>query len=166
MNYSVGDSVVLPGCGVGTVQAIQTMEMDGTDVEMYRIDLGEDAGKMWVPLHRAVVSGMRPVMTVEQAERTWQIIKAQEAPEKRANWNRRQRRYNEQLMSNEPEAMAELLGELAAVRSEKPLSFGERRLYERVKGLLTDEIAAALEQPVETVTKRMDEVVGASAPAP
>lgn len=160
MTFAVSDAVVVPGCGVGRVDAIETMEVAGEQVQLYRIVLGEEDAKMWVPTHRAEAEGLRPVMSEERVANTWQVIEAREAPEKRANWNRRQRRYNEMLMSNQPKELAEVLGELAAVRETKSLSFGERRIFERVRELLIGEIAAAGNVEREVIEKRMADTLG------
>ncbi|MEO0605104.1 MAG: hypothetical protein AAF211_26985, partial [Myxococcota bacterium] len=141
------------------VDAIEQMTIEEEAVELYRIDLGQSAGRMWVPINLADAQGVRKVMSTESAEQAWQIITAMEAPEARQNWNRRQRRYNEKLMGNEPLELAELLGELAAVRSTKELSFGERKIFERVRELLVSEIAAACGEERMQIEKRMNEVL-------
>ncbi len=161
MEYGVEDLVVVPGCGVGRVEAVEQMDVDGEEVELYRIDLGGASGRMWVPTHLVSAQGVRPVMSSDHAAKAWEVIEAQSAPEQRQNWNRRQRRYNEKLMSNEPIEMAELLGELAAVRNKKELSFGERKIFERVRELLVAEIAAATEEPRAKVEQRMTQVLAA-----
>ena len=91
----------------------------------------------------------------ELVEQTWEVIRSQEAPDARATWNRRQRRYSEMLMSNSPRALAELLGELAAVRSEKPLSFTEKRMFRQVWDLLVGEISASTGDSREVVEERL-----------
>ena len=151
MDYAVEDMVVVPGCGVGRGEA----------VELYRIDLGDTKGRMWVPTHLVNAQGLRPVMTIERAKEAWTVIEAQAAPDERQNWNRRQRRYNEKLLSNEPIEMAELLGELAAVRNKKELSFGERKIFEKVRELLICEIAAAMAQPRPKIEQRMSKALAA-----
>ncbi len=153
--YDVDELVVVPGCGVGRVDAIEQMTIDEEHVELYRIDLGDGNGRMWVPTKLVEEQGVRKVMSSESAEQAWAIITAQVAPESRQNWNRRQRRYNEKLMGNEPLELAELLGELAAVRSTKELSFGERKIFERVRELLVAEIAAACGEERRQIEQRM-----------
>lgn len=158
-SFDVDELVVVPGCGVGQIDAVEAMDVDGEHVELYRINLGEGNGRMWVPTNLVETQGLRKVMSNESAEEAWAIISAQEAPEARQNWNRRQRRYNEKLMGNEPLELAGLLGELAAVRSTKELSFGERKIFERVRELLVSEIAAASGKPRPQVEQRMTQVL-------
>jgi len=159
VTYDVDELVVVPGCGVGRVDAIEQMEIGEERVELYRIDLGDSNGRMWVPTNLVAAQGVRKVMSAKSAEEAWAVITAMEAPEARQNWNRRQRRYNEKLMGNEPMELAELLGELAAVRSTKELSFGERKIFERVRELLVAEIAAASGEERGAIEQRMTEVL-------
>ncbi|MBX2802618.1 MAG: hypothetical protein KTR31_33370 [Myxococcales bacterium] len=161
MEFNVEDRVVVPGCGVGRVEAVERMAVEGEEVELYRIDLGETHGRMWVPTNRVTEQGVRPVMSSDRANQAWKVLQEQEAPDERQNWNRRQRRYNEKLMSNEPIEMAELLGELAAVRNRKELSFGERKIFERVRELLVSELAAALGESRPAVEERMTATLAA-----
>jgi len=162
MQVNIGESIVVPGCGVGTVEAVESMDLTGTGTpeDLYRISFEDgDQRKMWVPVSRVAEQNLRPVMSAELVEQTWEVIRSQEAPDARATWNRRQRRYSEMLMSNSPRALAELLGELAAVRSEKPLSFTEKRMFRQVWDLLVGEISASTGDTREAVEAHMEKVV-------
>ncbi len=156
MEFRVGDCVVAPGCGVGTIEGVETMDMGDAPVELYRITFDEEGTRMWVPLSQVAAKGLRPVMDKERVKDIWYAIDNQELPNKRATWNRRYRRYNDMLMSNHPKSMAEVLGELLALRKEKKLSFGEKRLFERVRTLLVGEIAAAAGREREDVATDID----------
>lgn len=162
MQVQVGDSVVVPGCGVGQVEAVETMDLSGTgsEEELFRIGFQDgDQRRMWVPVARVAEQNLRPVMSAELVEQTWEVIASQEAPDARATWNRRQRRYSEMLMSNSPRALAELLGELAAVRAEKPLSFTEKRMFRQVWDLLVGEISVSTGKTREEIEAHMETVV-------
>ena len=166
MQVRVGDSVVVPGCGVGLVEAVESMDLAGTGnpEQLYRIVFEDtDQRRMWVPVDRVAEQNLRPVMTAALVEQTWEVIKTQEAPDSRATWNRRQRRYSEMLMSNSPRSLAELLGELAAVRSEKPLSFTEKRMFRQVWDLLVGEITASTGEERSVIEARMEKVVPTAA---
>ena len=156
MEFRVGDAVVAPGCGVGHIEGIETMDMGDAPVQLYRITFDEEGTKMWVPLTQVAAKGLRPVMTSDRVADIWHAIDNQELPDQRATWNRRYRRYNDMLMSNHPKSMAEVLGELLALRREKKLSFGEKRLFERVSTLLIGELAAASDRSREDVAKDLD----------
>ena len=159
----IGDNVVVPGCGVGRVAQLENVESHGSSSPMYKIVLHDDKSTIWIPPARFGPKGVRGVMSQAAARRTCATIASQPMPKKRANWPKRQRRYNEQLLSNDPTVMAELLGELAAVRAAHHLSFGERTIYERVKALLIAEVATALDRPRPEIEERMRETLDAAA---
>lgn len=143
MKVQVGDQVVFPRCGVGEIEALVTMPVGGEDVELYQIMLDNDKGRVWVPKDRIADQGLRPVMAAKRVKMVLRILAEQEAPERRRQWNQRQRRYTEMLTSNEPTSLARLVGELAAVRAQKSLSFTEKRMFREAWALLVSELAAA-----------------------
>lgn len=134
--------MVVPGAGVGRIEAIEKMDLGDDVAEMYRILVEATEMRLWIPVHRATVEGVRPPFEASRIDDLLTIIEDTEAPEKRATWNRRQRRYQELLMSNDPVQLAELLGELASVRQRKALSFGERKLFDRAWDLMQVELTA------------------------
>ncbi len=148
MELKPNDLVVVPGLGVGTVKKPQELELRNTTVRAFPVDMGESAGIFWIPEDRIDGQGLRRPMDEKTASLLIERIAEVEAPKKRRNWRQRQKRYQEAIASNDPEALADIVGELAAVRSKKrkkkqTLSFSERRLFERAKALLFGEIEAA-----------------------
>lgn len=139
-----GDVVVVPGVGVGSLEGIETMTLDGQEVELARISCGDTIQAMYVPPESMGAEGIREPMARERVDVVLELVEETTAPKKRATWNRRRRRYQQTMIENQPEDLARMLGELGDVRTRKPLSFHERRIYERVYTLLRDEIAAAL----------------------
>lgn len=160
MVFNAGDVVVTPGCGVGHIEEIDQVDIGDEPVKMYKILLQTTGMRMWVPTYRAEVDGVRRPIETEAVAKVLKVIRETKAPKKRSNWNRRQRRYQGLLMSNDPMQLAELLGELASVRQKKTLSFGERRLFERAHGLLLAELEAACESG-EDVAAKFEEALAA-----
>lgn len=159
MKFEIGDVVVMPGTGVGRIEDIVNVDVGSEDVEMYKIALETDEMSVWVPIHREVVD-IRPPLDAQSVDRVLEVIRETTAPAKRANWNRRQRRYRELLTSPDPLGMAELLGELASVKQDKALSFGERRLFDKAKKLMEAELQAAAEEP-DAVVKSFEDALAA-----
>lgn len=143
LEFNNGDIVVVPGCGLGLVEEIEVLDMEGATSEMYKILVEATEVRMWVPVVMARAQGLRAPMKASAIESILDTIRTTVPPKKRANWNRRKRRYNEQLLSNDPIEMARLLGELASVKSTKTLSFGERTLFDKVRDLLEAELKLA-----------------------
>ena len=160
MQLAIGDTVVVPTMGVGVVEATEHVDVGDETVEAYRIDLGPEEGTFWIPKQQLGSQGLRQPIAEEHLGAVWAEMLEQEAPAKRANWNRRRKRYQEMLASNEPLQIAALVGELAAVQAVKrtkkqTLSFGERQLLDKAQDLLAQEVAATRECEVDVVLAEM-----------
>lgn len=160
MELTIGDTVVVPTMGVGVVDAKEEVDVGDVTVSAYRIDLGGDDGTFWIPLAQLGAQGLREPVSPGDLAKVWAEMLEQEAPKKRANWNRRRKRYQDMLASNEPLQMAALVGELSAVAAVKrakkqTLSFGERQLLEKAQNLLAQEMAATRECDIDEVLDEM-----------
>lgn len=144
LEFIVGESVVIPGCGVGAIEDIETVDLGEGDVQVYKIYVEATSMHIWIPVDLAGAKGVRAPVGKSKLQSLLKAIRDTTAPTKRTNWNQRQRRYNEQLMSPDPLDLAQLLGELSAVKhGGKTLSFGERRLFERALDLFQSEVEQA-----------------------
>ncbi len=157
----VGDKVVIPALNVGIIEAIETMTVADAKVSFFRILLPSGM-RNWIPVGRLAEKGVRRIMQRQTAEELFEVIASQEAPAKRANWNRRQRRYQQTLLENRPRELAALLGELAAVQVQKgSLSPREAEIYRRLHRLLVAEMSQALDVEESTTEARLDEAIAA-----
>ena len=57
--FSVGDHVVYPAHGVGSIQAIETQEVAGMSLEVYVITFDHEKMTLRVPTKKAVSAGLR-----------------------------------------------------------------------------------------------------------
>jgi len=161
LKLEVGDIVVVPVMGVGTVCSTEPMDVGEGPIPGYRIELGPEEGYFWIPESQVGSQGLRPPIDKKDLKRLWETLECQEAPDVRANWNRRRIRYTEMLSSNEPLKLAALVGELAAVQAQKreknqALSFGERQLLDQAQGLLVAEVAATTDRSREEVLQELE----------
>ena len=160
LEFQVGETVILPGCGVGILSGREAMELEGIGrIDAYRVELGGDAGTTWIPVMMTTPDRMRPVMAPEAVAAAWETLNRQEAPDERASWPLRKRRYKALLTSGTPTDLASLAGELAAVRAIKALPDGEQTILEKARRLLVDEIAAATGVATEAIDARFDREV-------
>ena len=156
MELEIGDTVVVPVMGVGIVDANEEVDVGDGTVTAFRIDMGEDEGTFWIPEAQLGSQGLRAPIAEEHLALLWSTLSEQVAPEKRENWNRRRKRYDDMLASNEPLQLAALIGELMAVQADKrtrnqALSFGERQLLDKTQDLLAAEVAVTTGRPVAEV---------------
>jgi CarD family transcriptional regulator len=151
MKFRTGQHAVYPGCGVGKIDEIQTM--NGAD--MYVISFPDNKTRVWVPTKNAKTLGLRHLMTNATLKKALSKIPEQQAPHKTVTWNRRFKVYDEKIQTNRPEAIAEVLGELSAIQREKTLTFGEKRIFRQVYALFTREGALVREIDEDTFSSEL-----------
>ena len=144
MTFKVGDNAVHPSHGVGEVTSIELREIAGKKSSFYILKiLDERQTKVMVSVDAAQRLGLRPVISKNDANKVLEVLAADEIAVTSQPWNRRHREYQEMLNSGSPFEVAKVLRDLMRLRSDKELSFGERKLLDQAKALLVTELALA-----------------------
>ena len=94
---------------------------------------------------RSVRQARRPAEVISRtdAKRVIDILRSDEVAVHSQPWNRRYREYTDMLKSGSPFEVAKVLRDLYRLKSDKELSFGERRLLDQARTLLVTELALA-----------------------
>ena len=111
-----------------------------------------------VPVETAESTGMRPIISRKEAEAVFNILKSTKVAVKTQPWNRRHREYMEMLKSGSPFEVAKVLRDLYRPKSDKDLSFGERRLLDMAKSLLVAELALAVNKAEDTIEAQIQSI--------
>ena len=151
--FKIGDKAVYPAHGVGEVTDIQTRALGGKERSFYILKVLENGMKIMVPTETAAAAGLRPVISRKDAKKVLDILKSDDVAVKTQPWNRRYREYMEMLKSGSPFEVAKVLRDLYRLKSDKDLSFGERRLLDTARSLLVTELGLSLGKKEEAVEK-------------
>jgi CarD family transcriptional regulator len=143
MEFKVGDKAVHPQHGVGEVTAVETREIAGHKKTFYILRIVDSGLKVMVPTDAAQRVGLRSVISKKDAEKVLAILRDTKMAVTAQPWNRRHRAYIEMLNSGSPFEVAKVLRDLTRLKSDKDLSFGERRLLDQARSLLVTELALA-----------------------
>ena len=158
MEFKVGDKAVYPGHGVGVVQAVETMDLDGDRTQMYVLKILDNGVTIRVPLQNASALGMRSVISEEQVRKVYDVLKDRDVPADNQTWNRRYREYLNKIQTGDPIEVGKVLRDLALLRHDKNLSFGERKMYDQAHRLLVEELAVAKDTDEQTIQKEIEEI--------
>ena len=74
-------------------------------------------------------------------------------------WNRRYREYTQKIQTGSLYEMAEVFRDLSVLSEGKELSFGERRMLEKVEELLVSEISVAKAKSADRIKGELAEIV-------
>lgn len=160
MLFSPNQLVVYPAQGVGKVERVERQTIGGADTEFYIVRILSNNVTLMVPVKNAINVGLRAVCSSEKGDSILESLADRSGftGYTGQNWNRRYREYSEKLKSGELSDVAYVLKELLLIGKDKELSFGERRLLEQAMGLITLELAHALDRKQGDVQASIEEL--------
>lgn len=140
--FALGDKAFYPAHGVGVIEKIESKKVSEHEEHYYVIKIIDTGMTVMVPKSRASDIGLRPLTSSDKIEDVFKIFQRKnEKSPKTMPWNRRQRDYMAKLKSGSIFDLAEILRDLTLLQSQKPLSFGEKKLLETVRRFLIKELA-------------------------
>ena len=117
--------------------------MEKVKLTFYILKIQDNGSTIRVPVQNADRIGMRTVMDAEKVDRIYEILRDRESPTDTQTWNRLYREYMSKIKTGDPLEVAKVLRDLALMKIEKNLSFGERKMYDQARSLLVQEISTA-----------------------
>jgi CarD family transcriptional regulator len=142
-HFEVGDKAVYPVHGVAEVVALEQRDVGGNKVPVYILKVLDTGLRIMVPTTNAGSVGLRDLITSKQVKEVYSILKSRDVPRDTQTWNRRYREYMEKIKTGSVFEIAEVMRDLCVLRTTKELSFGERKMLDTARGLITKELALA-----------------------
>ena len=152
--FNVGDKIVYPMHGAGTIDAIEEKDILGEKQAYYIIRMPGEV-KVMVPTAKAEEIGVRNIINKENANKVFQILEANET-EMSNNWNKRYRDNMEKMKSGDIYEVADVVRNLSFKQKEKGLSTGEKKMLNNAKQILVSELVLAEHASQDEVEKLID----------
>src|SRR5665213_3602896 len=130
-DFTIGDHVVYPAHGVGTVVGIENQEVAGLTLEVYVITFDHEKMTLRVPTRKAKTAGLRPLASGDVVSQAMVTLKGRARVE-RTMWSRRAQEYEAKINS----------GDLIRADNQPEQSYSERQLYESALDRMAREVAA------------------------
>ena len=140
-DFNVGDHVVYPAHGVGTVQAVETQEVAGMKLEVYVITFDHEKMTLRVPTKKARAHGLRSLAEDNVVVQAMTTLKGRPRI-KRTMWSRRAQEYEAKINSGDLISIAEVVRDLHRADNQPEQSYSERQLYESALDRMAREVAA------------------------
>jgi CarD family transcriptional regulator len=157
--FEIGDFAVYPGHGVGAIESIESMDMGGKVQDFYVLSILDTQMTIKVPKDNAGPAGMREVIGPDKIPEVYKILKSKEIPNNHQPWNQRYRGYMERIQSGSIFEVAKVFRELYSLKSEKGLSFGEKKLMDTAQKLLIKELAVSKDAEEADVGKEIQGIL-------
>ncbi len=156
--YKVGDKVVYPHHGAGTVVKKEQREVLGQKREYLTIKILHNDMTVNVPSENAEKVGLRKVIDEDMVS---VVLKALTGggTQMPKNWNRRFKHNRDKMKTGDILELAEVVRNLSLRDHEKGLSTGEKQMFVKAKKILASELMYAKAMDEEEAGAWLDEVL-------
>ena len=158
--FNIGDKIVYPMHGAGTIDSIEEKNILGEKHNYYIIKMPGEV-KVMVPTDKAEEVGVRNIINKEEASKVMSILGENET-EMSANWNKRYRDNMDKMKSGDIYEVADVVRNLSFKQKEKCLSTGEKKMINNDKQILVSELVLAEHASQEEVEKLVENKINIS----
>ena len=141
--FKVGDLAVYPAHGVGVIERVESREVSGSSQDFYVMRILENDMIIMIPIKNVNSVGLREIIGRKEVPKLYSILRKRDVMIENQTWNRRYREYMEKIKTGSVYEVAEVYRDLLMLKSEKDLSFGERKMLDTARALLVKEISLA-----------------------
>lgn len=159
MQFKIGDNVVYPFQGAGTIAEICHQTIDGKIKDFFEVDFVYGNVKMLVPVENAENVGMRKVIEKDEIQKILDHIAIESLGLLNQNWNKRQKECLERIKTADIYEIASIYKHFCLREKKKTLSSGEKKMMNSVMKSLLSEIHLASGKSLEEVENLVNDTI-------
>ena len=156
--YKVGDKVVYPHHGAGTVVKKEVREVLGAKREYMTIQIAHNDMVVNVPTENAERVGLRRVISEEMVNKVVKALSGS-GTQMPKNWNRRFKHNRDKMKTGDIFELAEVVRNLSLRDHEKGLSTGEKQMFVKAKKILASELMYAKQMDEDQAAVWLDDIL-------
>ncbi len=153
--FNIGDKVVYPHHGAGTVVQKETKEVLGEQREYLTIKILHNDMTVMVPADNVDKAGLRKVIGEDTVEEVLGVIQGG-GTKMPKNWNRRFKHNRDKMKTGDIFELAEVVRNLSIREGDKGLSTGEKQMYSKAKKILASELMYAKDMTEEQADEYLE----------
>ena len=161
--YRVGDKVVYPHHGAGTVVKREIREILGQKREYLTIQIAHNDMVVNVPTENAEKVGLRRVIDEQMVAKVVKALTGS-GTQMPKNWNRRFKHNRDKMKTGDIMELAEVVRNLSLRDHEKGLSTGEKQMFVKAKKILASELMYAKDMDEDEAAEWLDGVLADGGP--
>jgi CarD family transcriptional regulator len=142
MTFEIGEKVVYPNQGVGTIENISTRSFGSQLEKFYLLRLVYSSMTVMVPFSNVGNIGLRKITKTNEISRVLNYLATGECVNC-SDWKYRFKVNSDKMQSGNLLQIAEVLKGLLILQADKPLSFREKKMLERARHMMVSEFAIA-----------------------
>ncbi len=155
MTFRIGEKVVYPNQGVGTIENITSRPAGPHCEYFYLLRFSCNSLTVMVPFSHAQQVGLRRVTTNGEIGRVLAYLAAEWCIHKQ-DWKDRFKENSERMRHGSLLEVAEVLKALLIQQSQKPLSFREKKMLDRARHMLVTELSNSRMLSEQQVAEMLD----------
>jgi CarD family transcriptional regulator len=153
--FGVGERLIHPVHGAGTVVAYEKLEEEGHTKEYYVIELDTPNGRLLTPVEKADQLGLRKVVEKRDRPPLRKVLAGR--PRKLSlDYRKRQAEIAKRLRRGSFTEVGRVIRDLAWLNSRGGLNMNDRRLLKRAKAVLAEELAAVEGIEIDEALSRVE----------
>ena len=158
--FNIGDKIVYPMHGAGTIDAIEEKDILGEKQAYYIIKMPGEV-KVMVPTAKAEEIGVRSIIDKDSAVKVINILE-KDSTEMSMNWNKRYRDNMEKMKTGNIYDIADIVRNLTFKQKAKGLSTGEKKMLLSAKQILVSELVLVEEKDKKEIEELVDSKINES----
>lgn len=138
--FQIGEKVVYPNHGIGTIENISTRSFGAQLERFYLLRLTFTSMTVMVPFSHVTEIGLRKVTRNGEVARVLGYL-AEGFSRRKCDWKDRFKENSDKMRNGSLLEIAEVLKTLLVLQTEKPLSFREKKMLDRARHMLITELS-------------------------
>ncbi|MBN1485741.1 MAG: hypothetical protein JXA37_13590 [Chloroflexia bacterium] len=163
MLYSVGDRIVHPGIGAGTIVDTREQELVEGFEHYFVIEIPTRESTLFIPKRKMEEVGVRPVMSRDRLAQVFETL-AGEPQILPQSYKKRQSEIEDKIATGEPLQIAEAIRDLAWREYDSYLTKKDAQLLDKGRKFLTGEVAMVTGAELDSVSEIIDEALAIAIP--
>ncbi|MEZ0536156.1 CarD family transcriptional regulator [Caldicellulosiruptoraceae bacterium PP1] len=160
--YNVGDTIIHPLHGAGEIIEIVEKNVLGECQRYYVVKVIYNDMKILVPIHNATEIGIRNVISEEEANKVFELLKKKEKDinyNLPINYNKRIKENQQKIKSGNIYNVVEVIKMLAIRDRQKGLSTNEKIMFNNAKQILVSELGLAKGIDIKVLEKMIESIL-------
>jgi len=162
MTFRIGEKVVFPNYGVGTIENISTRCFGAQAEHFYLFRLAASSLTVMLPFSHVQDVGLRKITCNGEVERVLMFLAGGKC-KGCADWKNRFKENSERMRNGGLIEIAEVLKGLLVLQTRKPLSFREKKMLDRARHMLITEISTSRSLSMDQAAELLQKALAKSA---
>jgi len=162
LKFKIGDKVVYPNHGIGVVKEIKDLNYGGESSKFISLQIVSTDSTVMVPVKNSQTVGLRKLVSKTRVRKVLEKLRTVEVTVPQ-DWKGRYQENLDKMRSGDIELVSEVLKNLTYLSSVKTLSYRERKMLDRARGLVVAELSEASQQDAQKIEMKIDEAMGTEA---